>query len=146
MSRFRPRGPGEQLLVARVALASAAGATISLLWLDAAHTYWTACASIAVIGLAGGRTVSLTHGLHRTIGTLVGAGLFIAVAPLGEHQWLLVCVIGALQFIIELVITRNYALALALITPLVLLITTAVGAALAVVTAVMHRRDPAARN
>lgn len=152
-------GRDELILVVRIAVASIAGTAISLLWLDQGHAYWTVCSSIAVVGLVGGRHFSLQRGIHRTIGTLIGALIFMAIAPLGAFPLLLALLIGALQFTIELVIVRNYALALMLITPLVLLITTVVatnsdfvtsalervldtvvGAALAILTAFMHRK------
>jgi len=152
-------GQDELILIARIAISSAAGTAISLIWLDQGHAYWTVCASVAVVGLVGGRRFSLQRGLHRTIGTVIGAFAFMLVAPIDEYPLLLVLTIGALQFAIELVVVRNYALALVLITPLVLLISgavsadgasiatalervadTAVGAALAMLTAFMHRK------
>ena len=56
------------------------------------------------------------------VGTLIGAGLFTLIAPLGEHPWVLVVLLGVFQFVIELLVVRNYALALIFITPLVLFI------------------------
>ncbi len=155
-------GADEQLLTARIVVASTVGALISFFWLDPSHAYWTVCACVAVVGLAGGRTLSVTRGLHRTVGTLLGAALYMLVAPLGSHPWVLLVLLAALQFIIEFVVVRNYALALIFVTPLVLLVTaavgasassdpsatalervadTVVGAALAVATGLMHRRN-----
>ena len=151
-------GIDEQLMVLRVALTSVIGTTISVIWLDATHAYWTVCACIAVVGLTGSRLLSLTRGLHRTIGTLLGALLYLLIAPISDFPWALVIALGVLQFIIEFVVVRNYALALTFVTPLVLLITaaaspgdttatalervvdTVLGAALAVLSAFIHRR------
>lgn len=158
-------GPDEQLLTIRILVSSIIGAAISLAWLDSEHAYWTVCASVAVVGLAGGRTVSFTRGLHRTVGTLVGAAIYLAIAPLGTNPWVLLAMIGALQFTIELVVVRNYALGLMFVTPLVLLITasvngavdptgtaldrvadTVVGVILAVATSLLHRSGGAGKN
>ncbi|WP_449276744.1 FUSC family protein [Leucobacter sp. GX24907] len=152
-------GRDEFMLITRIGIAAILGTAISLVWLDQGHAYWTVCSSIAVVGLVGGRRFSLQRGLHRTIGTVIGALLFMIIAPVGAYPVLLAVLIGALQFTIELVVVRNYALALMMITPLVLLITstvsssggyvafalervvdTLVGALLAILTALMHRR------
>ncbi|GAA1602005.1 FUSC family protein [Leucobacter chromiireducens] len=151
-------GAGEQQLVVRIALVAALGALISVLWLDPQRAYWTVSTGIAVVGLSAVRSHSLGRGVHRTAGTLLGAALFLVIAPLGEHTWIFVALLTALQFLIELVVVRNYAFALVFITPLVLLITsaaaggadpfatagervldTAVGSALAILSAVVHR-------
>ncbi|MFC5337320.1 FUSC family protein [Leucobacter denitrificans] len=152
-------GSEELVLVARIAFASVVGTAVSLIWLDQGHAYWTVCASIAVVGLVGGRRFSLQRGLHRMVGTFIGALAFMLIAPVVTYPLLLAVLIGALQFAIELVVVRNYALALTMITPLVLLITTSVstnsdfvafalervvdtvvGAVLAIVTALLHRK------
>lgn len=153
-------GQDEWELIIRTVVVALAGTAVSLLWLDPHRAYWTVTAGIAVIGLAAGRRHSLGRGIHRTVGTLLGAGLFLAIAPLGQFTWLLVLVLGSLQFVIEIVVVRNYALALIFITPLVLLLTgatmaggdlwgsafervidTLVGVALAVLTSFIHRRS-----
>lgn len=61
----------------------------------------------------------------RALRALVGAGLFALIALVSIPAPLLALVLAALQFLIELVVVRNYALALVFITPLVLLISTA---------------------
>lgn len=152
-------GQGEWELIARSALVALAGTAISIIWLDPHRAYWTVSAGIAVIGLTAGRRPAVGRGLHRLVGTMLGAGLYLAIAPLGRVPMLLVLLLAVLQFAIEQVVVRNYALALVFITPLVLLITsaatggtalwepaferlgdTAVGAALAVLTGLIHRR------
>ncbi len=156
-------GVGEQQLVLRVALVAALGTLISVIWLDPLRAYWTVTAGVAVVGLSAVRSHSLARGVHRTAGTLLGAGLYLLIAPLGEHTWVFVLLLAALQFLIELVVVRNYAFALVFITPLVLLITaaatgggdrfatagervldTAVGSALAILSALVHRPPRAA--
>lgn len=150
---------GDRVLVLRIAVAAAIGTTISIVWLDPIHAYWTVSASVAVIGLTASRSYALGRALHRTLGTVVGAGLYLLMVPLGTDPIVLIPLFAALQFVIELVVVRNYALALTFITPLVLMLTsaampqadllgaavervvdTAAGAALAVATGFLHRR------
>ena len=151
-------GPGERELVLRVLAVALAGTLLGLV-LDPHRAYWTVSAGVAVVGLAALRGPALSRGLHRTVGTMVGAALYVAIAPLGAAPLLLVALLAALQFLIELVVVRNYALALVFITPLVLLITgaatggveavatagervldTAVGSVLAILSGLIHRR------
>ncbi len=151
-------GAGEQELLLRVAVVAVAGTVISLVWLDPHRAYWTVSAGVAVVGLTAGRRHALGRGLHRTAGTLLGAAVYLVLAPLGAQPLVLVLLLTTLQFAIEVVVVRNYALALVCITPLVLLITgaaaggdpfssagervldTVVGSALAIGSALLHRR------
>ena len=75
-----------------------------------------------MVGMPVGRRDAATRGIHRTAGTLVGAALYLVLAFLPLPVWALGVVLGLLQFAIELVVVRHYALALVFITPLVLLI------------------------
>lgn len=160
---LRALGAGERELVLRIAIIAVLGCVVSLALLDTHRAYWTVGTGIAVVGLTPSRGTSVVRGLHRTVGTLIGAALAVAIAPVSAIPLLAVGVLMLLQFAIELVVVRNYALALVFITPLVLLITamatgaddvmavawervldTAVGSALAVLTAFLHRRRPVA--
>lgn len=152
-------GAGEQWLVVRIAIVAALGAVISLLWVDPERAYWTVSTGVAVVGMSTVRNHSFARGLHRTFGTLVGAAVYLALAPLAQFPWVFVLMLPLLQFTIEFVVARNYALALVFITPLVLLIAgaalgdanqlstaterfvdTAVGSALAMASGVLRER------
>ncbi|GAA5026481.1 FUSC family protein [Microbacterium fluvii] len=117
------RGSAGTLLVRAVAVGTV-GTLIGALG-DPHRAYWIVGAGIAVVGVASRRQLALERGIHRVIGTVVGAGLFLLVAQLPLTGLWLALVMGGLQFVIELVVVRNYALALTFITPLVLLLTTA---------------------
>ena len=151
-------GSTELTLVARVGAVTLVATAISGLWLDGTHAYWTVAAGVAVVGLVPVRRVSVARGLHRTLGTVLGALLFSLVAPWVSAPWALVAALVLLQFAIEWTVVRNYALALTFITPLVLFINeaamgassapavavervvdTAVGSALAVLSAFVLR-------
>lgn len=151
-------GPGEQQLVLRIMIVAVVGSIVTLIWFDPHRAYWTVSTGVAVIGLSAVRRHSLGRGIHRTAGTIVGAFAYLAIAQVGHLPVLLVITLTLLQFCIELVVVRNYALALVFITPLVLLLSggavpgadvfgnalervldTIIGAAIAVVTALIHR-------
>jgi hypothetical protein len=150
---------GERMLVARVAIVTVVGIALGLV-LDPDRAYWIVGAAIAVVGIAADRRAAFTRGLHRMVGTIVGAGVYLLLAPLPIPALWLALVLGVLQFTIELFVVRNYALALVFITPLVLLLTgaatgavdtvavaaervvdTLVGAALGALSGVLHPRD-----
>ncbi|MFK4807429.1 FUSC family protein [Microbacterium sp. ZW CA_36] len=151
--------PGQRLLLARVAIATVVGIVVGLV-LDPDRAYWIVGAAVAVIGVAADRRAAFSRGLHRMIGTILGAGVYLLLAQLPIPALWLALLLGVLQFTIELFIVRNYALALVFITPLVLLLTgaatgavdtvavatervidTLAGAALGAVTGVLHARE-----
>ncbi|MBK0421807.1 FUSC family protein [Leucobacter sp. CSA2] len=153
-------GKGELELLFRILIIAVLGIVLSAWLADPHRAYWAVSTGVAVVGLSAVRSHAIARGVHRTVGTLLGAALALAVAPLGRNALALVLVVTALQFLIELVVVRNYALALVFITPLVLLITvaatgagdvigptwervidTVIGSCLAVVTGVLHRRN-----
>ena len=150
---------GERMLVVRVAVVTVVGIGLGLV-LDPDRAYWIVGAAVAVIGVAADRRAAFSRGLHRMVGTVVGAGLYLLLAPLPLPPLWLALVLGLLQFTIELLVVRNYAFALVFITPLVLLLTgaatgavdtvavaaervvdTIVGAALGAASGVLHARD-----
>ena len=84
------------------------------------HPYWAMVS--AVVPLASrdlGRQV--TRGLHRVIGTGLGLALAALLFALDPRGLLLILVIVLLQVGAELLVGRNYALALVAVTPLALL-------------------------
>jgi uncharacterized membrane protein YccC len=103
------------------------------------------------------------RGVHRIIGTLGGVVVAAFILSFPAEAWQLVVWVILLQFLAEVFVARNYALALLFITPLALAMTqiahpqdvgvlvtsraveTALGAAvgLAVVLVGFRRRTPA---
>ncbi|WP_382310043.1 FUSC family protein [Herbiconiux sp. UC225_62] len=149
-------------LILRSVSVAVLGAAASFV-VDTERAYWIVCAGLAIVAGGSGRQLTLTRGLHRVVGTLAGAFLYLAVAGLSPAGLWLAVVLGVLQFAVEIFVVRNYALALLFITPLVLIITgsaagpnanpvgyaaervldTVVGAALAVLVTLLwheHRR------
>ena len=118
-------------------------------------------AAIAVIGLAADRRVAFQRGLHRALGTVLGVGVYALLALLHPSGLWIALLLGIMQFSVELLVVRHYALALMIITPLVLLLTgaatdqigsmdvalervvdTIVGAALGAASGVLHPHAP----
>jgi uncharacterized membrane protein YccC len=86
------------------------------------HAYWAMAAAVLMLhqGFDWQRTVQ--RGIERTLGTWVGlvlAGAILLIMPMGP--WLALT-IGALQFAIEMLVVRNYTLAVIFITPAALTI------------------------
>ncbi|WP_051606942.1 FUSC family protein [Microbacterium sp. CH12i] len=110
-----------RMLLLRVAIVAVIGALIGY-FLHPDRTYWIVGAAVAVIGLAAVRRTAFQRGLHRMVGSLAGAGVYVLIAAFVPHGIWLALILAAMQFTIELVVVRHYALALMFITPLVLIL------------------------
>ncbi|WP_186307660.1 FUSC family protein [Microbacterium sp. 1.5R] len=111
-----------RLLLLRVAIVAVLGVLLGLV-VDPTRSYWIVGSAVAVIGIAAARRAAMQRGLHRMLGTVVGAGVYALLTLLHPSGLWLALLLGILQFAIELVVVRHYALALVFITPLVLLLT-----------------------
>jgi hypothetical protein len=147
---------GRELLL-RVSIVAVVATVVSLAFVDPTRAYWTVGAGIAVIGARAGRSHAARRGLHRIVGTILGAILYVALAWISVPPVAIAFILGGLQFIVEILVVRNYALALVFITPLVLILTSAatggadpatvtervidtiVGGALGAATGLVHR-------
>lgn len=158
-----PSLAGERgVLLLRAAIVTVVGAVAGAWFVDPSRAYWAVCSGLAIVGVAAGRRIAVERGAQRLIGTLVGVGVFALVAGIPISIWVLPLVLGGLQFVVELLIVRNYAAALVFITPLVLLLVTAaapgadpggliavravdtaIGAIVGSLSALLHPRRPA---
>jgi hypothetical protein len=84
------------------------------------HPYWAMVASVVVLSGPDLRS-RVTRGLHRVVGTLAGLAVAAVVLSREPQAVVAVVVIGVLQVLTELVVGRNYAVALLFITPMALL-------------------------
>ena len=101
--------------VAGVVLAGSVSTVVGI-----GHPYWAMVS--AVVPLAATRPAAqVVRGLHRIIGTLVGLGVAAVFFALDPAGLVLILTVVALQCAAELLVGRNYALALVAITPLALL-------------------------
>lgn len=115
-----------RIIAARVIAAVAAASLLSLL-LGIYHSYWVAMVAGAVLQASHVSRFSAIRAMHRVLGTVLGVAIF-GLIKLADPQgiWLVV-IIALLQFAIEVVVARHYALALSFITPIALLISSAGG-------------------
>ncbi|MFC3744797.1 FUSC family protein [Paractinoplanes deccanensis] len=121
-----PRTPRRPLWPAatRVAIGAliagaAAGVLVHLTGLS--HPYWAAVSAVAVLQTASLR-LSLQKAIQRAGGTVLGLLIAGAAVSVPGGEWVLVAGILLAQVIAELLVIRNYGLAMLAITPLALLV------------------------
>lgn len=91
--------------------------------------YWAMAAAAAVLARGSHAVSANTRALLRGTGTVVGCLLAGALAASHPRGIAIAVLLAALTFVIELVVARNYAIAMVFVTPLsVLLVTSATGA------------------
>ena len=93
--------------------------------LGAHRAYWVVISTIAILQSGHNRRLTNIKALHRVLGTLLGVLIFEVIMLVKPSGWLLVLIITVLQFATEVVVGRNYGLALLFITPLALTNSTA---------------------
>lgn len=112
--------PSESLLVAaRLTLACLLAGTLATL-ADNGHVYWAVSFAALIVAAGGSRRAQATKAMHRVLGTVAGLGVYALLLTLDLHGWGIVVVVIVLQFVVELVVTRHYALAVSALTPLAL--------------------------
>ena|GEM_PF-2819626 len=120
---WKLRGPSRWVAI-RVISAVVIAGVISLP-LGIPRGYWVILAAVAILQASHRVPTTVARAIQRIIGTLLGIVIFALISLLRPAGWLLVLLVSALEFIVELVIARNYGLALLFITPLALIISTA---------------------
>jgi len=110
-----------RVIFTRIAIAATAAAMLSAP-LGIHRAYWVMVAAVVI--LQNGHRIKLTaiRAVHRVAGTILGVGLFALVMLWNPHDLVLALLLVVLQFAVEMVVVRNYGLALILITPLALTI------------------------
>ncbi|MFD8595004.1 FUSC family protein [Kitasatospora sp. NPDC059646] len=103
----------------RMTLGTAAAGGLALV-LGLGHGYWAAISAAAVLHSVSVRTTA-HRAVQRTVGTLAGLLIALAVLATGPGPVALVLVIVVLEFLLEYLVVRNYALAVVFLTPLALL-------------------------
>lgn len=124
---LRGAAPGERAVLrspwswdpVRCAVAALVAGALST-WVGIGHPYWAVVAAVAPL-TAPGAGRQLVRAGHRVVGTLLGLGTAAALLSLHLPAVGIVLLVVALQVVTELVIGRNYGLALLFITPLALL-------------------------
>lgn len=81
------------------------------------NPYWVPISTAAIMQGATFRAV-WHRNVHRIIGTVIGMGLAWVIFSLSPNAWMFAGLIILLSFLIEVLVTRNYGLAVIFITPL----------------------------
>ena len=111
------------LVLIRVGVATiVAGGLAGLLGLD--HAYWAMSAAVLVLHQGLDRRRTTQRAIERFVGTWAGLLLAAAVIATHPHALWLVAVIMTLNFLVELMVVRNYTLAVVFITAVALVIST----------------------
>ncbi|WP_210478821.1 FUSC family protein [Naasia sp. SYSU D00948] len=114
-------GRESRIVLTRVVVALALAAAVSIP-LGSHRSYWVVVTVVAVLQSGIHRRLTTVRAANRILGTVLGAGIFLVVALIDLDGVVLILVLAALQFCVELVIVRHYGLALVFITPLALLV------------------------
>jgi uncharacterized membrane protein YccC len=121
----RALAPGSHVrhVMVRVALAAPlAGAGAMLLGIG--HPYWAIAAAVLVLHQGADRSHTLRRGIERLSGTWVGLVLAAGILSLHPQGVWLAAILAGLQFVIEMLVVRNYGLASVFITAAALTIAT----------------------
>ncbi len=113
----------------RMGLAAGIAGTLSQVF-GVGHPYWAILTSAIVINQWMDRVSATRRAAHRTVGTLIGVGVGVGVvsvvACFHPTVWWAVAIVAVFMAVQYLLFPLNYALALAALTPMVLV---SVGAA-----------------
>lgn len=101
-----------------VACLAAGGASLAL---GFERPHWAAISALVVLQTGVDRVHGTVRALHRFLGTALGLVLFAGVHAAAPQGYALIAVIAVLQFCIEILVVRNYAAAVVVITPVALL-------------------------
>lgn len=83
--------------------------------------YWAPISCLAILQGASFRAV-WHRKIHRIVGTAIGMGLAWVIFSFNPNAWTLALLIMALSFLTEVLVTRNYGLAVIIITPLTIIL------------------------
>jgi uncharacterized membrane protein YgaE (UPF0421/DUF939 family) len=115
----RPPVPAWHAEALRTGVGSLVGA-VAAQAVGLGHPGWAAVGATAVLqGVS--RSHVVVRALHRGAGTAVGAVLAWLALDAHLSFWVLALVVAALQVVTELIVVRNYAVAMLTITPMALL-------------------------
>ncbi len=110
-----PLSGGRSLLMGLAALVAGVAAHLVL----GGHWYWASLAAIAAVMGADAHS-RVARGVQRFLGTAVGVVLAAGLFALELPAWALFVVVIIIQGLVELIILRNYGVAMGLVTVLAL--------------------------
>ncbi|MEU6367991.1 FUSC family protein [Streptomyces sp. NPDC046931] len=124
MAGHRLGGPGHLSVRVVPALRMVLGTGVAgglAVWLGLGHGYWAAISAAAVLHSVNIRTTA-QRAVQRTLGTVIGLLLALGVLAAHPDPVALTLVIALLEFLLEYLVARNYALGVVFLTPLALLL------------------------
>jgi uncharacterized membrane protein YccC len=123
----RPWLEGETAAIAARVVAAVAIAGLAGLALGLQRSYWMVTVAGAVLQARYDARSNVVRALHRIPGTVMGVAIFGLIRLVEPRGLYLTGSLTLLQFAIEVVAARNYALAVTFITPSAMLIDSASG-------------------
>lgn len=125
LASLRAAFTGDRLLQAHAFRVAVILAATTLLYreLDLAHGYWIPLTVLAVLQPA--EHASRIRAVQRAAGTAVGAGLVVVIVLLTSSQWAIVAAATLSSFALYGLLARGYFWLVVLLTPTVLLLTSA---------------------
>ena len=109
-----------------VALRAATGvffASLLMILLPFGHPYWAVLSVLIMIHMDATRSDMTIRAIHRVLGTVVGLGLYLAIAAFGPSGWVKIGLIIVFLWTMQALVTRNYGLACIFITCFALFMT-----------------------
>lgn len=109
-----------------VALRAATGvffASLLMILLPFGHPYWAVLSVLIMMHMDATRSDMTIRAIHRVLGTVVGLGLYLAIAAFGPSGWVQIGLIIIFLWIMQALVTRNYGLACISITCFALFMT-----------------------
>lgn len=85
------------------------------------NPYWVPISTAAIMQGATFQTV-WHRNVHRIVGTILGMGLAWLIFSFSPGTWTLALLVLLLSFVIEILVTRNYGLAVIFVTPLTVIL------------------------
>ncbi len=105
----------------RVMVAAGVAGGISVL-VGLGRPDWAVITAVLVLHQGPDRVVGTVRGFHRLGGTVIGLALFALIYQFAPAGAVLVLVLMALMFLVDVAMARNYGIAVIAVTPLALLI------------------------
>lgn len=130
LKKHKPVRPNDEIVERRIEAIMLESAVISLfvgggyflaLMMQLENPYWVPISTAAIMQGATFRAV-WQRNIHRIVGTVIGMGLAWGIFSLSPSIWTLASLVMLLTFIVEVLITRNYGLAVIFITPLTVIL------------------------
>jgi uncharacterized membrane protein YccC len=118
--------PSARYLLREAALGASLLAGVIATAIGNPHSYWAIAFAALIVQAGGSRRVQATKAMHRMLGTFAGLGIFALIVRIDPGDWWLLAIVVVLQASAELTVTRHYALAVTLLTPLALSVATAI--------------------